>query len=87
MNLKRYQVILLAIFVLGIMGITGHMDFQEEERQHAEYCEMVKLWEADQWRTRMASLQRGRHMLMTPKEADEAAQNWRGMDGATAAFD
>lgn len=23
-------------------------------------------------------------MLMTPKEADEAAQNWRGMDGATA---
>lgn len=44
MNFKRYQVILLAIFVLGLMGIAGHMDFQEEERQHAEYCEMVKLW-------------------------------------------
>ena len=44
MNPKRYQVILLAIFVLVLMGIAGHMDFQEEERQHAEYCEMVKLW-------------------------------------------
>lgn len=44
MNLKRYQVIILAIFVLVLMGIAGHMDAQEEERQHAEYCEMVKLW-------------------------------------------
>ncbi len=43
MNLKRYQVILLAIFVLVLMGLAGHMDFQEEERQHAEYCEMVKM--------------------------------------------
>ena len=44
MNLKRYQVIILAICVLVLMGIAGHMDVQEEERQHAEYCEMVKLW-------------------------------------------
>lgn len=44
MNLKRYQVIILAIFVLVLMGLAGHMDFQEEERQHAEYCEMVKMW-------------------------------------------
>ena len=44
MNIKRYQVILLAIFVLVLMGIAGHMDFHEEERQHDEYCEMVKLW-------------------------------------------
>ena len=22
----------------------GNMDAQEDERQHAEYCEMVKLW-------------------------------------------
>jgi len=26
------------------MGIAGNMDVQEEERQHAEYCEMVRLW-------------------------------------------
>lgn len=44
MQLKRYQVILLAIFVLVLMGIVGNMDHQEEERQHAEYCETVKLW-------------------------------------------
>ncbi len=44
MNLKRYQVIILAICVLVLMGIAGNMDVQEEERQHAEYCEMVQLW-------------------------------------------
>lgn len=44
MNIKRYKVILIAIFILVLMGITGHMDFQEEKHQHVEYCEMVKLW-------------------------------------------
>jgi len=44
MQLKRYQVILSSIFVLVLMGIAGHIDLQEEERQHAEYCETVKLW-------------------------------------------
>lgn len=44
MNLKRYQVIILAICVLVLMGIVGNMDVQDEELQLAEYCEMVKLW-------------------------------------------
>ena len=44
MNLKRYQVILLAIFVLVLMGIVGQSDFEEAERQQDEYCEMVKRW-------------------------------------------
>jgi hypothetical protein len=35
----KYQ---LAGFIL--FGLVGAMDVQEEERQHAEYCEMVKLW-------------------------------------------
>jgi len=26
------------------MGIVGQSDFEEAERQQAEYCEMVKLW-------------------------------------------
>lgn len=33
---------ILAGFIL--FGLVGAMDFQEEERQHAEYCEMVNLW-------------------------------------------
>ena len=33
---------ILAVFVL--LGLAGTMDVQEEERQHAEYCEMVNLW-------------------------------------------
>jgi hypothetical protein len=41
--IKRYQAI-LAIAVIIAMGIAGNMDVQEEERQHAEYCEMVQLW-------------------------------------------
>lgn len=36
--------ILAIIGIVIAMGIAGHMDVQEEERQRAEYCEMVKLW-------------------------------------------
>ena len=44
MNIKRYQVILLAIFVLVLMGIVGQSDFEEEQQQVKQYCEMVNLW-------------------------------------------
>jgi hypothetical protein len=43
-NLKRYQVILAIIGIIIALGIVGQFDFEEEQRQHAEYCEMVKLW-------------------------------------------
>ena len=43
-DVKWFPQIILVIFVLVLMGIAGNMDVQEEERQHAEYCEMVKLW-------------------------------------------
>jgi hypothetical protein len=43
-NIKRYQVIILAIFVLVLMGIVGQSDYEEEQRQTVQYCEMVKLW-------------------------------------------
>jgi len=36
--------ILAVIGIIIAMGIAGNMDVQEEERQRAEYCEMVKLW-------------------------------------------
>lgn len=41
---KRYQAILAIAGIIIAMGIAGNMDVQEEERQHAEYCEMVHLW-------------------------------------------
>jgi len=44
MQIKRYQVILAAIGLFIAMGIVGQSDFEEAERQEAEYCEMVKLW-------------------------------------------
>ena len=44
MNIKRYKTILAVIGIIIAMGIAGNTDVQEEERQHAEYCEMVKLW-------------------------------------------
>ena len=44
MQIKRYQVILAGLGLLIAMGIVGHSDFEEAERQEAEYCEMVKLW-------------------------------------------
>jgi hypothetical protein len=44
MNIKRYQVILAIIGFIIAMSIVGQSDFEEAERQQAEYCEMVKLW-------------------------------------------
>ena len=44
MQLKRYQVILAVISLIVAMSIVGQSDFEEAERQQAEYCEMVKLW-------------------------------------------
>lgn len=44
MQIKRYQIILAGLGLLIAMGIVGQSDFEEAERQEAEYCEMVKLW-------------------------------------------
>jgi hypothetical protein len=44
MQLKRYQVILAIIGLIVAMGIVGQSDFEEAERQQAEYCGMVKLF-------------------------------------------
>ena len=44
MQLKRYQVILAVIGLIVAMGIVGQSDFEEAERQQAEYCDMVKLF-------------------------------------------
>ena len=44
MNIKRYQVILAFIAIIIAFGIVGQADCEEAERQHDEYCEMVKLW-------------------------------------------
>ena len=43
-NLKRYQVILAIIGIIIALGIVGQSDFEEEQRQADQYCEMVKLW-------------------------------------------
>lgn len=42
--MKSYQVILLFILVLIAMGIAGEMDFEDEQLQQENYCEMVKLY-------------------------------------------
>jgi hypothetical protein len=44
MQLKRYQVILAIIGLIAAMGIVGQSDFEDEQAQAEQYCEMVKLW-------------------------------------------
>jgi hypothetical protein len=44
MQLKRYQVILAAIGLIIAMGIVGQSDYEDEQAQAEQYCEMVKLW-------------------------------------------
>lgn len=42
--IKRYQLILAVIGLIVAMGIAGQADYEEEQRQAEQYCEMVKLW-------------------------------------------
>jgi hypothetical protein len=44
MQLKRYQVILAAIGLVIALGLVGQSDFEDEQAQAEQYCEMVKLW-------------------------------------------
>jgi hypothetical protein len=44
MQLKRYHVILAIIALIAAMGIVGQSDFEDEQAQAEQYCEMVKLW-------------------------------------------
>ena len=42
---KRYQGILVVIGLIAAMGFAGTFDYEEEQRQAEQYCEMVKIWE------------------------------------------
>jgi hypothetical protein len=42
--MKTMHMIIAGAFVLVAFGIVGQADYEEAERQHDEYCEMVKLW-------------------------------------------
>jgi hypothetical protein len=44
MQLKRYQVILAAIGLVIALGLVGQSDYEDEQAQAEQYCEMVKLW-------------------------------------------
>ncbi len=41
---KRHQGILVVISLVAAMGIAGNFDYEEEQRQTEQYCEMVKPW-------------------------------------------
>lgn len=42
--MKTMHMIIAGAFFLVAFGIVGQADYEEAERQHDEYCEMVKLW-------------------------------------------
>jgi len=42
--MNRIKTFLAFTAIIVAMGIAGHMDVEEEERQQEQYCEMVKLW-------------------------------------------
>jgi hypothetical protein len=41
---KRYQAILAIAGIIIAMGIAGGIEQEDEQRQAAQYCEMVQLW-------------------------------------------
>lgn len=44
---RRWHVIVLAAAFVAVLGLVGHYDFQAAECEHALYCEMIAVWEAD----------------------------------------
>ena len=42
--IRRYKTLLAIIGIVIAMGIVGQSDFEEEQRQAEQYCEMVQLW-------------------------------------------
>jgi hypothetical protein len=44
MNIKRYQIILIAIFLVAAFGVIGNLEEEEAQFQEEQYCAMVKLW-------------------------------------------
>lgn len=42
--MTRIQAFIAFIAIAVLMGVVGHMDYEEADRQHEEYCEMVKLY-------------------------------------------
>jgi hypothetical protein len=44
MKLKRYHVILIAIFLVAVFGLIGNLDAEDTQFQQEQYCAMVKLW-------------------------------------------
>lgn len=41
---KHYQSILAVTALIVAMGIVGQSDYEEEQQQVKQYCEMVNLW-------------------------------------------
>jgi len=44
MNIKRYHVILIAIFLVAVFGLIGNLDAEDTQFQQEQYCAMVELW-------------------------------------------
>ena len=44
MAIQHYETILAVAGIITAMGIAGRFDYEEEQRQIAQYCEMVNLW-------------------------------------------
>lgn len=47
LSANRWQAIAAFLLVVLAMGVAGHFDNEEAERQDAEYCDMVALYKAD----------------------------------------
>jgi len=44
LSIPRWQAILVALGLILAFGLVGQSDFEEEQRQTDQYCEMVKLY-------------------------------------------
>jgi hypothetical protein len=49
----QYRIAALLVALLLLLGLVGHFDYQDQEAEEAQYCDMVK---AKLWNSQRASV-------------------------------
>ena len=47
LSIPLWQAIAVALVLIVLFGIAGNSDFEHEQMEEQNYCDMVSLWKAD----------------------------------------
>ena len=44
--MSRYRIAAIATALVLLLGLAGHMDYEDQQAEQAHYCDMVKTYKA-----------------------------------------